>query len=569
MISNVPQLIPAGLAAGLALWLVSGLLAALSPGPRLSRTLAALGVGSGAVSLGGAALGTLLSGATTALPLWQPVPFAAFDLRLDPLAAFFLLVIAAVSVPVAIYTPAYVAHDPHYSARRLGLLTNLFLLSMALVVLAGNAFAFLIVWEGMALVSYLLVMTDQHDAQVTAAGFIYLVMTHTGTAFLTVAFLGFYAATGTFDFAAWTAAAPLPPLIRDGIFLCALIGFGTKAGVIPLHIWLPRAHPVAPSPVSALMSGVMLKTAIYGLVRVIFDFFGGRDTPPLWWGEAILGLGLVSAVLGVLYALMESDLKRLLAYSSIENIGIILLGLGASLLLLSMRQPALAGLALFAALFHTLNHALFKALLFLGAGAIQYATGTRQIDALGGLARRMPGTAACFLVGAIAISGLPPFNGFASEWLTFQGLFTAGAALSPIPAIAALIAAGGLALTAGLAAACFVKAFGVTFLALPRTGAAVQGVAEVPRGMRVGMGLLALACLVLGVVPGSIRSLVEAVLRQLRVAAPTGSAADGLPNPAAIAGLGALAPGILLIGGLVLLPLPWLLTRGRPRRGRP
>jgi hydrogenase-4 component B len=292
-------------------------------------------------------------------------------------------------------------------------------------------------------------------------------------------------------------AASLTPLARDAVFLLALFGFGSKAGIVPLHVWLPLAHPVAPSHVSALMSGVVIKMGIYGLMRVALDLLGGG---PVWWGGLVLSLGAVSALLGVLYALMEHDLKRLLAYHSVENIGIILMGLGAGLVFHSYGLMALAVLGFSGGLYHTLNHATFKGLLFLGAGSVLHATHTRNMEELGGLIKRMPWTALFFLIGAAAISALPPLNGFVSEWLVFQALL--GGVNIPAPEVAALmpVAVGMLALTSGLAAACFVKAFGITFLAIPRSPEA-EHAHEAPLSMRLGMALLALTCAGLGLAP--------------------------------------------------------------------
>jgi hydrogenase-4 component B len=300
------------------------------------------------------------------------------------------------------------------------------------------------------------------------------------------------------DFIGWRAAAAnLDPASRNLIFVLLTLGFGSKAGVIPLHIWLPRAHPAAPSHVSSLMSGVMIKLGVYGLVRVAFDWLG---VGPVWWGGAMLIAGAVSAVLGVLYALVEHDLKRLLAYHSVENIGIILLGLGAGMLFQTYRLEALAALALIAALYHTLNHAVFKSLLFMGAGAVLHATRTRNMEELGGLIKRMPQTAVFFLVGSLAIAALPPFNGFISEWLTFQSFLLSFQISAHTVNLIFALGVAALALTSGLAAACFVKAFGITFLALPRSEAAALA-HEVEWTMRTAMAALALACVVLGVVP--------------------------------------------------------------------
>src|SRR5215813_6916221 len=295
-------------------------------------------------------------------------------------------------------------------------------------------------------------------------------MTHVGLALVLVAFVLLIPTSGAASFADLRgAAATLPGGVRSVVFMLAVLGFGAKAGLVPLHVWLPRAHPAAPSHVSALMSGVMVKLGVYGILRLTLDLLG---VGPAWWGALLIGLGAASALVGVLYALTEDDLKRLLAYSSVENVGLVFIGLGAGLLFASVGEPAAAMLALAAALYHALNHGVFKGLLFLGAGAVAHAAGTRDMNRLGGLVGRLPWTAACFLVGALAIGGLPPFNGFVSEWLLFQSLLPAIGSAAPYVAPVMTLAVGALALTAGLAAAAFVKAFGITFLALPRSAEA-------------------------------------------------------------------------------------------------
>jgi hydrogenase-4 component B len=336
-------------------------------------------------------------------------------------------------------------------------------------------------------------------------------MTHAGFAALLLGFLLLARATGTMDFPGWSTAADLDPTTSNLIFVLLALGFGSKAGIIPLHVWLPRAHPAAPSHVSALMSGVMIKLGVYGLVRVAFDWLG---VGPLWWGGTILVLGAVSGVLGVLYALLDADLKRLLAYSSVENIGIIMLGLGAAMLFQAHGFPGLAALALVAALYHTLNHAAFKSLLFMGAGAVLQATHTRNMEDLGGLIKRMPQTAVFFLVGSLAIAALPPFNGFISEWLTFQSLLLSFQISAHTVNLIFALGVAGLALTSGLAAACFVRAFGITFLALPRSEPA-RHAGEVAWTMRAAMAVLALACIVLGVAPSLFLSPLEATVFDL------------------------------------------------------
>ncbi len=402
-------------------------------------------------------------------------------------------------LPVTLFSGSYI--ERHYQGTRrtwIWVLLPLFLASMVLVVTASTAFAFLFGWELMTLFSAGLILIDGDSEQRRHNLFIYLLIMHAGAAAVIAAFLLFLpGAAGLTYVAMRAAAASMPVGMRGALFLLSFIGFGAKAGLIPLHLWLPRAHPMAPSPVSALMSGVMLKTAIYGFVRMTFDFLGGG---PPWWGYVVLAAGAVSGVLGVLYAIAEHDLKRLLAYHSVENIGIIYLGLGAALLLLAHGAPLWATLALTAALLHTLNHALFKSLLFLGAGAIGHATHVLDLEELGGLQRRMPVTGVTFLIACCSIVGLPLFNGFVSEWLTFRS-FLAGAALASLPASIVLpLMAGVLALIGGLAAACFAKVYGVAFLGRPRSPEA-EHATEVPLLMRASMTVLAVCCIVIGIAP--------------------------------------------------------------------
>ncbi|HEX6725990.1 MAG TPA: proton-conducting transporter membrane subunit, partial [Nitrospira sp.] len=372
---------------------------------------------------------------------------------------------------------------------------------------------FLIVWELMSLVSYFLVVTEHERAEVRYAGLFYLIMTHVGTVFIILTLLVLFYDGGSFSFEAFRhPSQPVPEGMRTLVFLMALIGFGTKAGIVPLHVWLPYAHPVAPSHISALMSGVMIKTAIYALIRVYFDFLGGQFL--WWWGFAVLLVGALSALLGVMYALMEHDLKRLLAFHSVENIGIILLGIGAAMIFQSYGLKELAALGLLAGLYHTINHALFKALLFLGAGSLLYATHTRNIEEYGGLLRRMPWTGIFFLIGAVSISGLPPTNGFVSEWLVFQSLFLSFHLPTVFLKLMLPIAAAILALTGVLALTCFAKAFGISFLGQPRSRHA-RHAEEVPVPMRIGMALLATLCLVLGIAPMVIVPLLDRVVTPL------------------------------------------------------
>ena len=432
-------------------------------------------------------------------------PLFSFSFHIDQLSAFFIFVISLITLFCSVYGIGYIKHYYNkYSIGALGFFYHLFIAGMLMVVTASNGLFFLIAWELMSIASYFLVVYDSNDANNVKAGFLYLVMTHVGTAFIVVAFLLIYTYTGSFDFASiQSQAALIPAVIKDVIFLLALVGFGTKAGIIPFHIWLPAAHPAAPSHVSALMSGVMIKTGIYMMIRIFLDML---QPVPLWWGILVLIVGSVSALLGVLYALTEHDIKKLLAYHSIENIGIILLGLGSALVFTSLGNTPLALLGLGAGLFHTLNHATFKSLLFLSAGSVINQTHTRNMEEFGGLIKFMPQTALFFFVGSMAISALPPFNGFFSEWLTFQTLLQGIASADIFLKSIFILATGALAATGGLALACFVKAFGATFLARPRSSVVFHA-QESSLSQSVGMGGLAILCLVCGVFSGYLGSL--------------------------------------------------------------
>ena len=442
------------------------------------------------------------------------LPNLPFHLRLDPLSGFFLTVIGLLGFFVSIYSIGYVkGFLGKRSVTPLVIFYSLFMAGMFLVVLADDAFFFLVSWEIMAASSYFLVMFEDENPENRRAAFLYLVVAHIGAIAILLSF-GVMAglATGFENFNGYTFDAMREAKFPTGwatlAFLLAFFGFAAKAGVVPLHVWLPEAHPVAPSNVSALMSGVMLKTAIYGIIRITFDII---HVFPWWWGAIVLSLGLVSTVMGVLYALMQHDLKRLLAYHSVENIGIILIGVGLAMIFTSFKLPVLAALALIAGLYHTLNHAMFKGLLFMGAGAILHATKERNMEDMGGLIHKMPWTAALFLIGCISISALPPFNGFVSEWLTFQAFLLTPALPNALLNLLIPLGAALLALAAALAAACFVKAYGVTFLghwrghhqppSAPPFSKGGKGGLEVDWFMRSGMILPAIACLGLGVFP--------------------------------------------------------------------
>ena len=464
--------------------------------PTLCRYICCGSALAGAVLGGLAAVVGILQGTPVQWSISSGIPLFAYSFDYDALAGFFNLTLAILAGAVSIYSFSYLKE---FEGKRnigfFGFLFHLLFLSLTIVFTAANAFLFLIGWEVMALVAYGLVTFYHEDRETRRAGLLYVVMAHMDAGCLLLGFALLMQVSGSAEFASFRAAGAQLSSSQQAIaFVLFFLGFSIKAGVIPFHIWLPAAHPVAPSNISALLSGIVLKAGIYGMARIFLD---GLGVLPSWAGLLVLIMGVASAVLGVLYALMEHDLKRLLAYHSIENIGIILIGLGAALVFRVAGHPQLAAVALIAAMFHTLNHAIFKCLLFLGAGSVLHSTGTRNMEKLGGLIRPMPVTAFCFLIGAVAISGLPPLNGFVSEWLTYQSLLAGFGATGGLTRILFPLAGSMLALTGALAAACFVKAFAITFLALPRS-AESRTCHEAPRSMLVGMGSLAMACLVLG-----------------------------------------------------------------------
>jgi formate hydrogenlyase subunit 3/multisubunit Na+/H+ antiporter MnhD subunit len=477
--------------------------------------------GAGSVAAGGWALVARLN-LTDRFALG--LPWLDWHVRIDPLSGFFLVLLGTLVVAISLYGPSYTREFARGPAPQplppLGVFTALFVLGMQMLLVADDALVFMIFWELMSLSGYFLVVYQHQHAANRHAAFLYLLLAHVGALVILLSF-GVLAAFGgglTFD---QMRAAKLTPLWATIAFACSFIGFGTKSGMVPLHVWLPDAHPVAPSHISALMSGAMIKMGIYGIVRVTYDLIGDVQ----WeWGVVVLVIGTASSLLGVLYALMQHDLKRLLAYHSIENIGIILMGLGLSMIFLGSGHRMLGTLGLVAALYHTLNHALFKALLFLGAGSVLYRTHAHDLDHMGGLIHRMPVTAFLFLVGCVAISALPPFNGFVSEWLTFQTALQAPALTNGLLRTTIPIAAALLALTGALAAACFVKAFGIAFLGKPRTRRVARA-REVPAGMLGGMGLLAALCLLLGVFPTTAIEAMAPITRLLvHTALPSASA---------------------------------------------
>ena len=535
--------------------------------PRIVRLLAMPLFGLAGLAALAAGLGALFQDgvATATLPLG--LPWLPSRVRLDALSGFFLGVIGVVSVAVGLYGPAYVRgfERGRDSLTALGGFAGLFLAGMLLVVLADDAFLFMVSWEVMSLSSYFLVAFQHENAANRRAAFLYLLMAHIGGLAILLGYGVLASFGGGFAFEAMRAA-PLTSGWASVAFVLAFIGFGMKAGLVPLHAWLPEAHPAAPSHISALMSGVMLKVAVYGFIRFVFDLLGDVQ----WqWGVAVLVIGGVSALTGVLAALVQTDLKRLLAYSSVENLGIIFIGLGLALVFLGTGHAPLGTLAFVAALYHVLNHALFKGLLFLGAGAILHSTHERDLEQMGGLLRRMPWTGLFFLLGCISIAALPPFNGFVSEWLTFQAALQAwqlesGVLRSLIPIVSAV-----LALTGALVAATFVKVYGVAFLGQARSRH-VRRARQVPFGMRAGQGWLALLCLLFGVLPTAVIGVINGIPQQLLGAGLPQAAAHGWLwlTPVSPATASYSAPLVVVLLALLAATALWSLRRGAVRRVR-
>ncbi|GBD43335.1 Hydrogenase-4 component B [bacterium HR40] len=451
--------------------------------------------------------------AAVVLPLG--LPWIGAHLRLDPLAAWFLLVLHLGSAAASLFALGYDAEPPRPRAVLPAYAG--FLAAMNVVPLAADAFSFLFAWEAMSLFSFLLVLVHHEEGENRRAAYVYLLMAGFGSVCLLLAFGLLAGRDGSYAFADMVQHR-LAPWAAAAVFLLAVLGAGSKAGLFPLHVWLPLAHPAAPSHVSALMSGVMTKLAVYSFVRIVFDLVGPS---PWWWSVPLLVVAAATAVMGVLYALMQHDLKRLLAYHTVENIGIIFLGLGLALAFRASGLALGAAIALTAALLHVLNHMLFKSLLFLSAGAVLQATGERDMEHLGGLVHRMPATALAFLLGSMAISALPPLNGFVSEWLTFQAILVSPALPQPLLHYLVPVAGALLALAAALAAACFVKAFGVTFLGRARSSA-VADAREVDRFQLAAMfGLVAL-CVFVGIVPAGAIGLLRGVTQTLAEGAVLG-----------------------------------------------
>ncbi len=444
------------------------------------------------------------------------IPFLAIKFNIDNLSAFFIMIISIVAIIVSLFSYTYMSH--YFSKKNIsifGCLYNLFIVSMVLLVSSSNLLLFLVFWELMSLISFFLVIFEHEKEDVQKAGRIYIIMTYTGTACITAAFVLIAAYTGSFNFTSINLQS-IPQGAANIIFLLLLIGFGTKAGIIPVHIWLPYAHPVAPSNISALMSGVMIKMAVYGLIRIIFNILPVGD---LWWGVVVLCVGIASALFGITYSIASTtNIKRLLAYSSIENMGIILTGLGVMLIARASGNQFLLSLSLTATLLHTLNHAVFKSLLFMGAGAVQYSAHTKNMEKLGGLIKKMPIASVFIFIGCLSISAVPPFNGFISEYMIFSTIISSISHFAPsqsfLLVVVLMVAAAALALTGALVAFCFVKFFGISFLGMPRSSEA-ENSTEPGKPMLVALASAAVLCLLLGIFPNYAIRLIDSVGSQL------------------------------------------------------
>ena len=491
-------------------WIIIGLIGIAFPRnfALISRVLFPLGAVC-ALVLAVLTLTGIVAG-TQAVVLPLGLPDLPFHLRLDALSSFFLFLLGATSAGISIYAGGYMRQGEGTAPGLHCLIYHLFLASMAFVILADDGYAFMVSWEGMALSSFFLVTAEHRHAEIRRAGYLYLLIAHIGAVGILLSFGVMAGSTGDYTFDAMRAFPPegIWPTVA---FLLALFGFGAKAGLLPLHIWLPEAHPAAPSPVSAMMSGVMLKTAIYGLLRVSFDLLHAQLW---WWGALLLVLGLATALFGVIFATVQTDMKRLLAYSSIENIGLIVVGFGLTLIFKSFMLPHLAALALTATLYHCLNHAFFKSLLFLATGSVLHATHERNLGKLGGLIHRMPWVAWLALIGVLASAGLPPLNGFVSEWLLLQSfLFTSGLPQGYLNMLLPVVA-GAVALIAALAGFAMVKFFGIVFLGQPREETLAHA-QDAGRLERIGLLWLGVGCILLGLLPNVVITLLDPVTRLL------------------------------------------------------
>lgn len=510
----------------------------------------------------GAAIAVLCGAKPAALVLSWPMPGGGIHLAMDRLSAYFLLPVFGVSALAGLYGRSYLSTqgEPANAAGSWFHL-NVLTAAMALVVVARDGLLFLLAWEIMALAPFFLVVFEDRREATRHAAWIYLAATHLGTAFLLVLFVLLGSLAGTSDFAGFARVLHDDPALSSTVFVLVLIGFGSKAGLVPAHVWLPEAHPAAPSHASAVMSGAMIKVGVYGVVRMM-TLLGA---PQAWWGWTLLVAGAVSGVLGVLYALAQHDLKRLLAYHSVENIGIIFIGIGVGVLGLAYDEPVLAAFGFAAGLLHVVNHAIFKGLLFLGAGAVQHATHTVELEELGGLLKRMPWTGACFLIGSAAIVGLPPLNGFVSEFLLIYAGYAGLLLPTAAAAAAGLTTLVAMGLIGGLAAACFAKAFGVVFLGTPRSVEAAHA-HEAAWPMLAAMAILALLCIITGFAGPFVIPALAGIVSEASGLPANQIAASLAPLSAALQvativflGMAALAAGLWIIRG-------WRLARAGVRR---
>ncbi len=552
------------LLASVALFALAALLSLASRGSgTLARYVSGLS-GMAAAAVGIIAVIQVFTLGTARLVLWNLPALGHLEFQLDAFSAFMAGVICVLAFATSLYSISYVKEYEQRGPGELGFFNNLFIGAMLLVVSAANGFWFLIFWEMMTLTSYFLVIFEQEKKESVQAGYLYFLIAHIGTALIMLAFLVLYRITGSFDFSAFHDAT-VPQATKDLVFLLAFFGFGAKAGIVPLHVWLPRAHPAAPSHASALLSGVMIKTAVYGIVRLCVEVLGASAW---WWGFIVLLFGALSAVLGILYALDERDLKRVLAYSSVENIGIILMGVGTGMVGMAIGLPLLAVIGFLAALYHTVNHAVFKGMLFMGAGAVIYRTHTHDMNQMGGLARLMPWTGVIFLIGALAISAVPPLNGFVSEWFLYQAFFVGSKGDPGMLRIFGPIFAMVLGLVGAMAAMCFVKAYGATFSGPPRSQRA-KDAHEVPFAMVAGMGLLALDAIFLGLGAPLVTPFIGGIAAGI-AGVPGVALASGTQVFANQASQAVLSTPFvfLLVLGLMALPIVAVIALGGVRAGR-
>lgn len=495
----------------------------------------------------------------------SPFAFADFSISCNPLSGLLISVISVLALAAWIYGFSYFDEYRGRGLGKIGFYMNLFVISMVFVVAVDNAFWFLVFFELMSLTSYFLVVFDRSD-QARRGGFVYFVMAHIGFLMIMVAFLIMAnAAGGSFEFADFRAVS-LAPVTASVVFLLGFLGFGIKAGMVPFHSWLPLAHPEAPSNVSALMSGGMVKIGIFGIVKVCFDLLGASGCQ-LWWGFVVIIVGAVSAVFGIAYATAEKDIKRTLAYCTVENVGIILIGVGAAIIGMALDQPIVAALGLLAGLYHLVNHAMFKGTLFLGAGSVIFRVHTRSLDEMGGLARRMPWTAAAFLIASVAICAIPPLNGFASEWITYQSLLSVSFDAAPLVKTVAVLAAASLAISGALAIVCFVKAYGVAFSGSPRSAKA-RASREVPAAMVVANAMLAVICICLGIGAAWVAPAIHGIAASVLGFASAGNVVaigQELVNPLAGTGVSLILIAVLL--ALIVLLLMGLRSLARRRGG--